>query len=147
MSLVETITAAQARGTATRPEVGGFPYLAESLRLAGVTRIDVNVPSWTTVLTTAEGSVVQQGTPMTDAPTEVPPFDLDAFVTHLRAEQEGRISYPEWMDATWRSGVVWYEVDLAARTCTYRSPAGESYVEHYASVDLDPTDIGAVTNA
>lgn len=138
MSLVETITRAQERGAAIRPTAGGFPYLAESLRRAGVTRITVTVPSWTTVLATARGSVVQQGTPMTAATTEVPPFDLDAFVAALRANQEGHNTYPEWMEATWRAGVVWYEVDLAARTCTYHSPAGDTYVEDYPAVDITP---------
>jgi uncharacterized protein YbcV (DUF1398 family) len=140
MTLAERITGAQARGAEIRPKVGGFPYLAESLRLAGVTHIDVTVPSWTTVLTTAEGSVVQQGTPMTTATTEVPSFDLDAFVAGLRADQAGHITFPEWMEASWRAGVVWYRVDLSARTCTYRSPAGDSYVEHYPAVDLSLAD-------
>lgn len=140
MSLVETIANAQSRGAAIRPRVGGFPYLAESLRLAGVTRIAVTVPSWTTVLTTAEGSVVQQGTPMTEASAAVPPFDLDAFRTALRADQDGHITFPDWMEATWRAGVTWYEVDLDGRTCTYRSPAGDSYVEHYPAVELESAD-------
>ena len=142
MSLVEKIAAAQAHGTEIRPTVGGFPYLAESLRLAGVTRIDVTVPSWTTVLTTAEGSVIQQGTPMTEGATEVPPFDEDAFVAGLRADQEGRIDFPEWMATTWRAGVLWYEVDLDARTCTYRSPAGDTYVEDYPAIDISSLAAG-----
>lgn len=141
MSLVETITDAQARGTATRPSVGGFPHLAETLRQAGVMRIDVTVPSWTTVLTTADGSVLQQGTPMVDATTQVPDFDLDAFIAGLRADQDGTITFPEWMEATWRAGVLWYQVDLEARTCTYRSPAGDSYVERYPAVTVRASDL------
>jgi len=136
MTLVDTITTAQRRGAALRPPIGGFPYLAESLRLAGVTHIEVTVPAWTTVLTTAQGSVIQQGSPMVDGTVEVPPFDRDAFLSALRDDQEGRATFPEWMEATWRAGVTWYTVDLAARTCTYRSPAGDTYVEDYAAVEL-----------
>jgi uncharacterized protein YbcV (DUF1398 family) len=136
MSLTATITSAQARGAAIRPKVAGFPYLAESLRLAGVVRIEVTVPSWTTVLTTTDGSAVQQGTPMIDGTVDVPPFDREAFITALRSEQAGEITYPEWMKATWQAGVAWYAVDLGARTCTYRSPAGDTYVEDYPAVDL-----------
>ncbi len=136
MSLVETITAAQERGASIRPQVGGFPYLAESLRLAGVSRIEVTVPSWTTVLTTAAGSVVQQGTPMIEGAVEAPAFDRDSFLTALRADQAGTMAFPDWMEATWRAGVVWYSVDLQERTCTYRSPAGDSYVEHYTAVEI-----------
>ena len=139
MSLVETISAAQQRGTALRPKANGFPYFAEALRQAGVTRIDVTVPSWTTVLTTARGSVIQQGTPMLTGSAEVPSFDQQAFVDALRGDQEGLITFPDWMTATWRAGVAWYAVDLESRTCTYRAPSGDSYTEHYPSVDLHNT--------
>lgn len=136
MSLVETVTAAQARGAAIRPKVGGFPYLAASLLDAGVLRIEVTVPSWTTVLTTATGSVIQQRTPMVTGTVDIAPFDRDAFVAALRADQEGRIAFPDWMEASWHAGVVWYVVDLVERTCTYRSASGETYVEHYPEVQL-----------
>lgn len=136
MSLVESVAAAQARGAARRPAVGGFPFLAESLREAGVTHIVVTVPSWTTVLTTSAGSVIQQGTPMVQGASAVPLFDQAAFVEGLRADQEGRITFPQWMERTWQAGVVWYEVDLEAHTCTYRSPGGDSYVEDYPAVVL-----------
>lgn len=139
MSLVETITRALERGAAIRPKVGGFPYLAESLRQAGVTRIEVTVPSWTTVLTTPDGSVLQQGVPMVEGTVEAPPFDRDALVAALRSDQAGEITYPEWMEATWAAGVAWYVVDLEARRCTYRSPAGDTYVEDYPAVDVAAT--------
>ena len=35
---IENLEAAQKRAMAIRPKVGGFPYLAETLRRAGVTR-------------------------------------------------------------------------------------------------------------
>jgi len=136
MSLIDSISSAQARAAAIRPEAGGFPYLAEGLRLAGVTRIEVTVPSWTTVITTPAGSILQQGEPMVAGDVEVPPFDRHGFVEALQADQTGQITYPMWMEATWASGVVWYAVDLDARTCTYRSPAGDTYVEEYAAVDI-----------
>jgi uncharacterized protein YbcV (DUF1398 family) len=136
VTLIDTITTAQAQGAAARPDTNGFPVLAESLRRAGVTRIEVTVPAWTTVLTTERGSIIQQGAPMMSGSAEVPAFDRAGFVASLRAEQEGRLTYPEWMAATWHAGVVWYVVDLAARTCTYRSPAGDHYVEDYPAVEL-----------
>jgi uncharacterized protein YbcV (DUF1398 family) len=36
---IENLEAAQQRATVIRPKVGGFPYLAETLRRAGVTLI------------------------------------------------------------------------------------------------------------
>ena len=35
---IENLEAAQKRALAIRPRIGGFPYLAETLRRAGVTR-------------------------------------------------------------------------------------------------------------
>jgi len=35
---IENLDAAQRQAMAIRPKVGGFPYLAETLRRAGVTR-------------------------------------------------------------------------------------------------------------
>jgi uncharacterized protein YbcV (DUF1398 family) len=35
---IENLIAAQKQAMAIRPEVGGFPYLAETLRRAGATR-------------------------------------------------------------------------------------------------------------
>ena len=38
--------------------------------------------------------------------------------------------------AAWNAGVVSYDVDFAARTCTYYGAGGESYVESYPSADV-----------
>jgi len=38
--------------------------------------------------------------------------------------------------ATWRAGIVRYDVDFAARTCTYFGADGEEYVESYPAMDL-----------
>jgi uncharacterized protein YbcV (DUF1398 family) len=42
---IENLQAAQQRAIAIRPKVGGFPYLAESLRQAGVTRNFLFLPT------------------------------------------------------------------------------------------------------
>ena len=42
---VENLQSAQQRAMAGRPKVGGFPYLAETLRGAGVTRNLWSLPS------------------------------------------------------------------------------------------------------
>ncbi len=43
-TLIDTIEAAAARGAAVRPRIGGFPYVAESMRAAGVTKYLFDVP-------------------------------------------------------------------------------------------------------
>ena len=42
---VSNLQAAQERAMAGRPRVGGFPYLAETLRRAGVTRNVWHLPA------------------------------------------------------------------------------------------------------
>src|SRR5580704_4803120 len=45
---IESLQAAQRHAMAVRPKVGGFPYLAEILRRAGVTRNLWFLPAWQT---------------------------------------------------------------------------------------------------
>ena len=66
-----------------------------------------------------------QGTPLVAGMTDVPPFDRDALVTAPRIDQAGESSFPEFLIAAWKSGVVSYDVDFAAETCTYCGPDGD----------------------
>lgn len=131
-----TITRARERAARIRPAVGGFPYMAEALRSAGVDRYLFDVPSATAVYLTATGDVLVPGHLLRDETTVVPPFDADALVSAIRTDQEGRSTFPEFVEASFRAGVVRYEVDLHARECRYVGTRGESYVEPYPRVDL-----------
>ncbi|MFJ3876554.1 DUF1398 family protein [Streptomyces sp. NPDC090077] len=133
---IAALQAALERGAAVRPEVGGFPYLAESLRQAGVTRCRMAVPSNAFLYLTAHGDVVVQGEPLVTGPVQAPPFDREALVAALRADQAGKTAFPEFVRASWEAGVVWYDVDTAARTCTYYGTGGDSYTEDYPAVVL-----------
>lgn len=133
---IENLVAAQEQAIATRPKVGGFPYLAETLRRAGVTRNIWNLPACESLYLTNHGPVVIQGTPLATGAMEVPPFDQDALITALRTDQAGNSTFPEFINASWQAGVVRYEVDLEVRTVSYYGARGEVYVESYPSVDL-----------
>ena len=50
---VENLLKAQQFAMSIRPKVGGFPYLAEALRKAGVTRNIWNLPSCQSIYLTA----------------------------------------------------------------------------------------------
>lgn len=119
-----------------RPKVGGFPYLAETLRRAGVTRNVWHLPACQSLYLTANGPVVIQGTPLITGTADVPAFDQDALITALRTDQAGNSTFPEFLTATWQAGVVSYDVDFAARTCTYYGAKGEAYLEEYPAVAL-----------
>ena len=61
---IENLEAAQRRAMAIRPKVGGFPYLAEALREAGVTRNLWFLPACQSLYLTKDGPVVTLGAPL-----------------------------------------------------------------------------------
>lgn len=133
---IENLMSAQQRAMAGRPKIGGFPYLAETLRRSGVTRNFWCLPACQSLYVTKEGSVVVQGTPLVTGMTDIPPFDREALITALRTDQAGESTFPEFMMAAWKAGVVSYDVDFAARTCTYYGAEGEKYMEAYPAAEL-----------
>ncbi|MGW4686662.1 DUF1398 family protein [Streptomyces sp. NPDC004244] len=133
---ITRLQAAMERGAAVRPKVGGFPYLAESLRRAGVTHCRMAVPANAFLYLTEHGDVVVQGEPLVTGFAVAPPFDRSELVAALRADQAGRTTFPEFVRGCWEAGIVWYEVDTAARTCTYHGAGGDSYTEDYPAVAL-----------
>jgi uncharacterized protein YbcV (DUF1398 family) len=133
---IENLDAAFQRATAIRPKVGGFPYLAETLRLAGVTRNLWCLPACQSLYLTELGPVVTIGAALASGTVDIPPFDRDALVAALRTHQAGNSTFPEFLDASWRAGVVRYDVDFAARTVAYYSCNGDEYVEAYPAVEL-----------
>jgi uncharacterized protein YbcV (DUF1398 family) len=133
---IENLQAAQARAMSGRPKVGGFPYLAETLRRAGVIRNRWTLPACQSLYLTQSGPVVSVGTPLASATTDIPSFDREALVKALREDQAGRTTFPEFLEATWRAGVVEYDVDFEARKVSYYGCLGEVYVEEYPSVDV-----------
>jgi len=133
---IDTLMEAMKVAKAGRPRVGGFPYLAEVLRRAGVTRNVWSLPSCQSLYLTQEGPVVMQGAPLVNGAVDVPAFDEEALIKALRVDQAGESTFPEFLDATWRAGVVRYEVDLVARTVAYQGCNGEEYIESYPAVNV-----------
>ncbi|WP_042435943.1 DUF1398 family protein [Streptacidiphilus anmyonensis] len=139
MTTTDTVSRLQAaleRGAAVRPKVGGFPYLAESLRQAGVTHCRMAVPAGAFLYLTRHGNVVVQGEPLVTGFAAAPRFDEAALVAALRTDQAGESTFPEFVRGCWDAGIVWYEVDTTARTCTYHGADGDSYTEDYPPVTL-----------
>ena len=133
---VDNLTQAMKRAEAGRPRVGGFPHLAEVLRQAGVSRNTWSLPSCQSLFLTTEGPVAMQGGPLITGTHDVPHFDESALITALRIDQAGESTFREFLDASWRAGVVRYEVDLEARTVAYHGCNGEEYVEAYPAVTV-----------
>jgi uncharacterized protein YbcV (DUF1398 family) len=134
---IGNLEAAFQRAMAIRPKVGGFPYLAETLRQAGVTRNIWHLPACQSLYLTELGPVVTMGAPLASGTVDVPPFDREALIAALRTDQAGKSTFPDFLAASWRAGVVRYDVDFAARTVVYCGCNGEEYVEEYPAVDLE----------
>jgi len=134
---IDNLQAAQKHAMAIRPKVGGFPYLAETLRRAGVTRNLWFLPACQSLFLTNDGPVVSQGTPLVTGMVDVPAFDRDGLISALRTDQAGQSTFPEFLAASWRAGVVRYDVDFAARTVAYYGCHGEEYMEAYPAIEID----------
>jgi uncharacterized protein YbcV (DUF1398 family) len=79
---------------------------------------------------------VVQGEPLVNGFADVPPFDQAALITALRTDQAGESTFPEFLAATWKAGVIRYDVDLIERTVAYYGCNEEVYVEVYPAVEL-----------
>src|SRR5579863_3654236 len=133
---VENLHVAQQRAMAIRPKVGGFPYLAEVLRQAGVARNLWFLPACQSLYQTQDGPVVTLGTPLVAGTADIPSFDREALIKALRTDQAGLSTFPEFLVASWRAGVLRYDVDFEARTVTYYGCNGEEYIESYPAVEM-----------
>jgi uncharacterized protein YbcV (DUF1398 family) len=137
---VENLLKAQQFALSIRPKVGGFPYLAEALRKAGVTRNIWNLPSCQSIYLTEHGSVVSQATSLINTTVDIPLFDREALIKALRIDQAGQGTFVEFLKASWEAGVVSYTVDFEKRVVTYYGVLGESYAENYPAVELRSGD-------
>ena len=133
---IDNLTEAMKVAEAIRPRVGGFPYLAEVLRQAGVKRNVWSLPSGQSLFLTEQGPVVMQGEPLVTGAVDVPTFDEEALIRALRVDQAGESTFPEFLGASWRAGVVRYDVDLEARTVAYQGCNDEEYIEAYPAVSV-----------
>jgi uncharacterized protein YbcV (DUF1398 family) len=133
---IDNLEAALQRALVGRPAVGGFPYLAETLRRAGVRRNLWFLPACQSLYLTEQGPVVSQGVPLVSGTVMVPPFDRQALITALRTDQAGESTFPEFLAASWQAGVVRYDVDFDRRIVTYYGCSGDEYAEQYPAVEI-----------
>lgn len=133
---IDNLMKAMKQAAEIRPKVGGFPYLAESLRRAGVTRNLWSLPACQSLFLTNDGPIVMQGVPLVSGTADVPAFDRQALIAALRRDQAGESTFPEFLEAAWCAGVVRYDVDFDARTVAYLGCSGEEYIEAYPAVEI-----------
>lgn len=83
---IDNLNSALQRVMAGCPKIGGFPYLAETLRSADVMRNLWSLPACQSMYLTVHGAVVMQGAPLVNGMADVPPFDRDALIATLRTD-------------------------------------------------------------
>ena len=134
--IVDKIIEAQQYAISIRPKAGGFPILAEVLRQAGVKMNRWFLPSCQSIYLTRDGAVVQQGIPIIKGTHEIPRFDREALISAIKSDQEGLCTFPEFLCASWKAGIIEYEVDFITRKVTYYGANVESYFEEYPAVEI-----------
>lgn len=134
--IISNLTAAQNYAMSVRPKVGGFPVFAEALRQAGVVLNRWSLPSCQSIYSMNDGAVVQQGTPLAAGTYEVPKFSREDLIAAIRDDQQGNSTFPEFLNAIWKAGVMGFEVDFIGRKVSYYGANSESYFEEYPAVHL-----------
>lgn len=134
---IENLKNAMSRAVIGRPKVFGFPYLAEVLRQAGVSRNVWHLPSLQSLYISLDGPVVMHETPLVTGAVDVPLFSQPALIDALRTDQAGESTFPEFLAAIWQAGIVRYDVDLEARTVTYFGCNDEQYMESYPAITVE----------
>ncbi len=132
----EKLQIAMKHAMAHRPKIGGFAYLAECLRLAGVEHNLWSLPGLQSIYVMKDGVVVQQGTPLISGMSNVPDFNEEAVIIAIRNDQAGQSTFAEFLSTSWDAGVIGYDVDFSARIVSYYGSRGECYKESYPSVDV-----------
>lgn len=136
-NVIEKLQTAQRYAMANRPKIGGFPYLAECLRKAGVQSNSWELPSCQSIYIMDDRTIVSQGTPLITGMAEVPAFNKEALIAALKADQSGESTFPEFLEKTWKAGVVKYHVDFFKRVVTYCGANNENYQESYPAVEIE----------
>lgn len=131
---IEKLLAVQKYAIDHRPAVGGFPFMAECMRQAGVLYNRWSLPSAQSIYILKSSCIVIPGTPLITDIAEIPVFDQDALIKALRIDQAGESTFGGFLHSAWKAGVVHYEVDFTHRTVDYRGIQNESYTESYPAV-------------
>ena len=97
MNAIELVQGAMKKAEKIRPKVGGFPYLAECMREAGVLKNVWTLPAGQSTFWTSDGVISVTNSPMVSGFHEVPVFDQEALIKALRADQAGQTTFPEFL--------------------------------------------------
>ena len=136
--IINKLTEAQKLAMSIRHQSGGFPMLAEVLRQAGALINRWSLPDCQSIyLMHNNEAIVQQETPLITGNYLIPKLNQEALILAIRKDQAGHSTFPEFLQASWKAGIIGYDVDLTAREVRYYGVYGESYVEEYPAVTIE----------
>jgi len=102
---IENLHAAQQRAWQSAQGLAAFP-ICRSSATGGRDAQLWFLPACQSLYLTSDGPVVTQGAPLASGTADVPSFDREALIRALRTDQAGESTFPEFLTASWRAGVV-----------------------------------------
>lgn len=108
-----------------------FPQSLAELGKIGVERYFADLVRMEKIHYSACGDSLAEPMPLTDAPEIADQFSSEAVVAALRASQQKKIDYPQFLRQIMSAGCVMYWVFLTGRKAIYLGRTGEFHVENF----------------
>ncbi len=108
-----------------------FPEVVKRLIETGVERYCADLVRLEKFYYSADGQTLTETMPLEDAPKIGGPFEAAQVQEAIRAIQQGKIDYPEFLKRIMKAGVVYYDVFVGGRRVIYTGRAGDFHVEHF----------------
>jgi uncharacterized protein YbcV (DUF1398 family) len=125
MMKTETISACMQASFADTP----FPVVVQTLAGAGVTSYRADLMTLRKTYYDAGTDAIDEPMPLRDAPTVAAAFDRDTVAATVKAIQQKKIGYAEFLRRIMAAGCASYAVFFGGRKAMYFGRDGEFYTE------------------
>jgi uncharacterized protein YbcV (DUF1398 family) len=108
-----------------------FPAVVQKLAGAGVTSYNADLITLRKTYYGADAESMDKPIPLTLCPTIAPGFDRDAVAATVKAIQQRKIGYAEFLRQIMQAGCARYSVFFGGRKAMYFGRDGEFYTEPF----------------
>ena len=112
-----------------------FPEIIRRLAETGVERYCADLVRLEKFYYSADGQNLTEAIPLKDAPKIGSVFQATQVQEAIRAIQQGKIDYPEFLKRIMKAGVVYYDVFVDGRRTIYTGRSGDFHVENFPGGD------------